>query len=316
MKIVATAGKPDVAIVYIAELQPGKLIEFVESVQPPVPRNKKWVLILSTLYGCPVKCLMCDAGNQYQGKLSKAEIFAQVDFLINNRFPGQNPVPVEKLKIQFARLGEPSFNPNVLEVLEELPDRFSIPGLIPSLSTVAPVGTELFFERLLQIKNKLYSHGKFQLQFSIHTTDLALRDKIVPVRKWDFAHLARYGEKFYQSDSRKITLNFALAQNTPVEPQILRQNFDPAIFLIKITPLNPTYTAGNNRLSSYIDPCNQEKKYQLVDQLRTTGYEVLVSIGEVEENYIGSNCGQFLIRHIKAEQKISSGYTYQIQPTH
>ena len=51
MRIIAKTGKENIAMVYIAEMDNGKLIEFVESVQPPIPREKKWVLIVSTLYG-------------------------------------------------------------------------------------------------------------------------------------------------------------------------------------------------------------------------------------------------------------------------
>jgi len=74
MKILASTGREDVAMVYMAEIEQGKLVEFVESVQPPLPREKKWVLIVSTLFGCPVKCLMCDAGSHYEGKLSREDI--------------------------------------------------------------------------------------------------------------------------------------------------------------------------------------------------------------------------------------------------
>ena len=66
MKVLAKTGKDDLAVVYIAKTNSGKLIEFVESLQPPIPREKKWVLIVSTLFGCPVACRLCDAGSYYQ----------------------------------------------------------------------------------------------------------------------------------------------------------------------------------------------------------------------------------------------------------
>jgi 23S rRNA (adenine2503-C2)-methyltransferase len=312
MKVLASTGTEDVATVYIAEMGEGKLVEFVESVQPPLPREKKWVLIVSTLFGCPVKCLMCDAGSYFRGRLSKEEIFAQVDFLVTKRFPNGS-VPVDKFKIQFARMGEPALNLNTLEVLEELPHRYDAAGLMPSLSTIAPAGADRFFERLVEIKKKRYTGGRFQLQFSIHTTDEELRDRLIPVRKWDFVKIAEYGERFYEKGDRKITLNFALAAEMPVDPRILLKHFAPGIFLIKITPLNPTYQAKKNRLSSYIDPCQQGMDYQVVNELRASGYEVIVSIGEVEENHIGSNCGQYVTKHLKAEEHIEDGYTYKVQ---
>ncbi|OGC85511.1 MAG: radical SAM protein [candidate division Zixibacteria bacterium RBG_16_48_11] len=312
MKILAWSGTEAYALIYVAELGREKIVEFVESVQPPLLRQKKWVLIISTLFGCPVGCRMCDAGSYYQGKLSPDEILAQIDFLVSQRFPNRF-IPVEKFKIQFARLGEPSFNLNVLEVLAVLPDRYQAPGLLPSISTIAPAGTDSFFERLREIKYNKYPGGRFQLQFSMHTTDQKLRDKLIPVKKWGFDQIKKYGEKFYQKGDRKITLNFALAREMPIDPEILLEHFNPDKFLVKITPLNPTYQAQKNGLSSYIDVHQRGDDYPLVKELRAKGYDVILSLGEVEENFIGSNCGQFLMKHLRTERPLEDGYTYPVQ---
>jgi 23S rRNA (adenine2503-C2)-methyltransferase len=199
-----------------------------------------------------------------------------------------------------------------VDVLDELPMRYHAPGLMPSVSTVAPIGAQRFFERLLAIKQARYTGGRFQFQFSIHTTNAERRDQIIPIRKWTFAEMAEYGARFHQPGDRKITLNFALAQGMPVEPEVLLQHFDPARYLIKITPLNPTYRAVEHRLSSYIDPLHTGDGYEVVQALQAAGYEVIVSIGEVEENYIGSNCGQYVMRHLKADGHIDAGYTYPV----
>ncbi len=148
MRVLARTGNDDIATVSIIETAPERMIECVESVQPPLSREEKWVLIVSTLHGCPVGCSFCDAGNEYHGRLSAEEILFQIDHLVRRRYP-DGAVPAKKFKIQFARMGEPAFNPAVLDVLEELPNRYRAPGLAPSLSTVAPHGTDRFFDRLL-----------------------------------------------------------------------------------------------------------------------------------------------------------------------
>ena len=306
MKIIAKIGEENIAMVYIAETEDGKLIEFVESVQPPIPREKKWVLTLSTLYGCPVGCRFCDAGNYYEGKLSLNDIMSQIDYLIASRFPHRE-VPVHKFKIQFARMGEPSFNPNVLDVLQKLPESYHAPGLLPSLSTIAPTGTDRFFKKLLEIKRKFYKE-RFQLQFSIHTTDIKKRDWLIPVKKWDFEKIAEYGKVFYKRGDRKITLNFALADGIPVDPDVLLRHFNPAKFLIKITPVNPTHQARENKISSHILP--HKENYEIINALGKVGYEVILSIGELAENHIGSNCGQHVTNYLKEGEKIEGGYTY------
>jgi len=313
MRIVGTTGKEELARVYIAELGEGegRLIEFVEALSPPLPREEKWVLLVSTLVGCPVGCAMCDAGGGYRGRLSKEEILAQIDYLVRRRFP-DGRIPVKKFKIQFARMGEPAFNPAVLEVLDELSERYQAPGLLPSLSTIAPQGTDGFFEELLQIKRKHYRGGRFQLQFSIHTTDPKLRDRLIPARKWDFQQIAEYGGRFCEpgEGDRKVTLNFALAREAPLDAGVLARYFSPEKFLVKLTPLNPTHRAQESGLTSYIDPYRPEADYQVVRELRAAGFEVLVSIGEPEENRIGSNCGQYVLRHLEAKEELPGGYDY------
>ena len=106
MKVIECHGTDEVAKVYLAKNDKGNYIEFVESVQPPIPREEKWVLIISTLYGCPVDCKFCDAGGGYKGKVSYEEMLFQIDTLVESRYSDKK-IPVKKFKIQFARMGEP-----------------------------------------------------------------------------------------------------------------------------------------------------------------------------------------------------------------
>lgn len=312
MKIVAKTGNSDLATVYMADMGEGRLIEFVEACQPPYGREERWVLMVSMLFGCPVKCLFCDAGGGYRGKLSAEEILKQIDYMVSEWFP-DGRVTASKFKIQFARMGEPALNPAVLDVLEVLPQRYGNPNLMPSISTIAPLGTDAFFERLIEVKDRLYSGGRFQFQYSIHTTDTALRDKLIPVRKWDFARMAAYGERFHKPGDRKITLNFALAENSPIQADVLGRYFDPSLYLVKLTPVNPTSRASQNNLDSCIDPARPETGEAVARPLMEAGYEVIVSIGEVEENQIGSNCGQYVLNYLENGVAVKEGYTYQVE---
>lgn len=308
MKIHAKAGRDDVAVVYLAETGDGRMIEFAESLQPPHPREEKWVLTISTSFGCPSGCRFCEAGGDYQGRLSFQEILFQTDYLIDARFPGKR-VPVKKFKIQFARMGEPSYNQNVLDVLETFHERYDAPGFIPSVSTIAPIGTDGFFRRMLEIKNRLYPE-RFQLQFSIHTTDETKRDWLIPAKKWSFSRIADFGKAFYQIGGRKVTLNFAVSPGMPVESRKLLQYFSPEIFLLKITPVNPTASALKNSILPFLSGADYD---ELARSLKEAGYEVILSIGEPEENLIGSNCGQYVTSYRKSDEKLSDGYTYPLQ---
>ena len=124
--------------------------------------------------------------------------------------------------------------------------------------------------------------------------------------------MAAFGDRFYQPGDRKITLNFALAKQSPIQSDILLDYFDPDRYLIKITPLNPTYQAESTGLESYVDPASDKVNYPVFDELRKAGYQVILSIGEQEENRIGSNCGQYVQKHLMAQSEFSAGYTYQV----
>jgi len=308
MKVLYRCGREALAVVYLADFGGGRYLEFVEAVEPPKPRHEKWVLIVSSMFGCPVRCAFCDAGGDYRGRCSEEEIFEQIDYLVRLRFP-ELEVGVEKFKVQFARMGEPALNPAVLSVLRELPHRYFAPGLMPAVSTIAPWGSEDFFEELLKINHEIY-RGRFQLQFSLHTTDAVLRDRLIPARKMDFRWIENYGKRFFIPGGRKVTLNFALAEGASVDTDVLLQYFDPDIFLIKVTPVNPTITAVvNGVVSAVTDGCVPEQ----VRRIESKGYQVILSIGELEENRIGSNCGMLLRRFLSSCNSIDKSYSYELE---
>ena len=312
MEVFAETGDSDIAKVYMADFGKKRIIEFVEALQPPYKRDERWILMVSTLFGCPVGCMFCDAGGHYRGKPDMQQILGQIDYMVDKWFPDRK-IPCEKFKIQFARMGEPALNLAVLDVLEHLTTRYEAPGLIPSISTIAPHGSDLFFERLLDIKNIYYPNGKFQFQFSLHSTNELQRDKLIPVRKWNFSQMANFGDRFIKKGDRKVTLNFALAKNISIEGTKLLNYFDPDKYLIKITPVNPTCQAEANGLASYLDPKNPQGHQELTSRLNKCGYDVIVSIGEIQENQIGSNCGQYVLKYIQTQSEITNGYTYPIK---
>lgn len=297
IEVLEEYGREDLATVYVASIRDNKdyMVEFVESIQPPIPREQKWVLIVSTLFGCPVGCRMCDAGGEYKGKLTTEEILAEIDYMVRKRFPDGN-ISIPKFKIQFARMGDPALNNNTLDVLCQLPSIYNAPGLLPSISSVAPKKSKTFFKELLDIKNQYYRNGKFQLQFSVHTTDSKKRDELIPASKMSFQEIADFGNRFVCDGDQKVTLNFAMSKGYPVDVSIVRKFFNPSNFIIKLTPINPTEKAICNELISEIDASNPGSADGIVKDFQKHGYEVILSIGEVEENKIGSNCGQYVTK--------------------
>jgi 23S rRNA (adenine2503-C2)-methyltransferase len=293
LTVVNTFGDDALARVFVAETVDGARIEFVESVQPPVPREKKWVLIVSTLKGCSIQCPICDAGGSYNGRLSREEILSQIAHLVARRFPG-GQIASDITKIQFARMGDPAFNPAVIEVLRELP-RIYPNRTMPSISTVAPKNCASFIDSLKQVKDELYSNGMFQMQFSIHTTDDAQRRTLIPAATLPLSEIRKLGDRFFDPGDRKITLNFAAVQGFEMDAGVIARHFSPEVFIIKLTPVNPTFASQAAGLEGVIteDPQSAEP---LRDAFRKHGFDVIVSIGEMRENQIGSNCGMYVAK--------------------
>jgi 23S rRNA (adenine2503-C2)-methyltransferase len=122
--------------------------------------------------------------------------------------------------------------------------------------------------------------------------------------------MAAYGECFSLSEQgdRKITLNFAPIVGYPIDVDYLRTSFNPDRFLIKLTPVNPTFRSKEASLVSAVDPYDYTTSDDLVKLFRKKGYEVILSIGALEENQIGSNCGQFIQRALGLHQRPEHSY--------
>lgn len=311
MKIIEKREVPGLAGLYLAEFPgPGfKLAEFVDTVEPGVAKPEKWVLMISTQFGCPVGCRMCDAGAMgFHGNLSAEQMLAQVRRVLADN-PALDPAAHPKLKIHFARMGEPSLNPAVLEALERLPEEMPWPGLLPSLSTVAPDTPEAaaFMERLAAIKTRHYPGGRFQLQISVHATETGRRLKIVPVPVWSLERIAAYGKDFVRPGDRRITLNFALSQGERLDTAAIITAFDPEFFLVKVTPVNPTYSAGLNG-TSYVwnnPPAGLETD---AAALRAAGFHVILSPSAPEEIEAETSCGQLWASAMKARAAAAASY--------
>ena len=302
MEIIDRRERGDLGTIHVARLRAdrGSLVEFVDTRDPRHPVEEKWVAIISTQFGCAVKCLFCDAGGGFRGNLTAAEMLALVDRLVMDRYGGRR-VPVPKWKLHFARMGEPSLNPAVPEVLRELAGRYEAPGLIPTIPTVAAAAGEAWFEEVARIKEELYGGGRFQLQFSANSTDEAVRDRLMPVKKWSLERIAAFGRRWFRPGDRKLTLNFALSPDFPFDREKVQRLFDPERFLLKFTPVNPTEAAAVNGIGTVLSCSRRDALDELAAALEGEGFQVLISIGEESENELGTNCGQAAFKALREE---------------
>ncbi len=302
MEILEKRGDEKIATAYLADLGKGKYVEFVESLGSSEKRRDKWVLILSSLSGCPLNCKFCDANRFYEGLLSKDEMMKQVDYLVENH-GSEDALNSNKFKVQFARIGDPALNKAVIDTIEEIREKYAPSNYMPCVSTIAPDGTKDWFKGLKRLNHKAYE-GRFQLQFSIHSTSDEQRDHLMPDKKWGLGKIAKYGKEFYVG-GRKITLNFALSENDQIDPKKLEDIFDPEVFAVKITPLNPTCNARDNDLINVFTE-DESHEYPVIEELEEGPFELHLSVGELEENNIKSNCGQILLYHFDEHEEGSA----------
>lgn len=290
-------------MVYVARLRESDAhaIEFVDARDPSLTPDQKRVVIISTQFGCPVACPICDAGGDYQGDLMASEILAQIDHVVVDYPEGWN-TRVEKFKVQFARMGEPALNQAVLDVLRELPGRYNAPGLIPCIATIAPANRKDWFDELIDIRHSVYAHKPFQLQFSINSTDEKCRQRMMPANKLSFDELSRIADRFVTGGPRKVGLNFAFTSDTPLEPNVIADHFNPASCCIKITPLNPTARSQENGFQTALPPDVPTRADFICRKFQELGFDVIVSIGDERENIIGSNCG-FAVKHLREKHQ-------------
>ncbi len=306
MEIIKVYGNGNPAFVYVAKIGDNEnhLIELVESKDPYRNEKDKYVFNISTQIGCPVGCKMCDTGKKYYRNLSTYEILEEISFLLNRKYP-DGRINTKKFKIHFARMGEPALNNNVLDVLVKLPNIIKRP-FIPCIATTAPRNCKKFFNELLGIKNSIYTGGYFQLQFSINSTDESTRDKLMPIDKFSLEEISDFGEKWFRERDRKMDLNFACSTDSEIDIDILKNIFDPKKFLVKLTPINETFSSKENDLVSLFEYDNNTIAEKIAEDLRKYGFEVIISISTPEELENHSSCGQAVLNYNISK----SGFVY------
>jgi 23S rRNA (adenine2503-C2)-methyltransferase len=291
MEILSIQGDPQVAEVAIARFrgEDRYSVEMVDGLTPPLTRQEKWIINISTQFGCPVACPFCDAAMDYAGNLRAEELLAQVRWGLDRH--AERSKDCRKLKVHFARMGEPALNDATLEAARRLPELVKTDGLWCCLASVAPKGRENFFVRLYEIKESLY-RGRFQLQFSVQSTSEKDRLRLTPIKHWSLKEIAAFGQGFHQPSDRKVVLNFALAQDVSFDPEVILDLFDPAHFAIKLTPVNPTAQGHANGFNTILRSEQDGTIKSACEDLHRQGFDVVLSVGDEREDQVGSNCGQ------------------------
>jgi 23S rRNA (adenine2503-C2)-methyltransferase len=258
------------------------------------PLSKKWVITISTQYGCSMRCSFCDVPIVGPGK--NATFYDMTGQILAALKLHPEVVETERLNIHFARMGEPTWNPAVLDCAKwlhtHLNDTFKVH---PVVSTMMPWRNEwlkVFIHNWMRIKNRLYQ-GNAGLQLSINSTDPLERMEMFNNNACSLDQIARIMDGVIPV-GRKITLNFAVANYT-VDPSVLLNYFDPSLYIIKLTPMHKTATATKNSIETPGDYTDFYPYVPLSNACKAAGYDVLEFIASKEEDLGRITCGNAIL---------------------
>lgn len=267
-----------------------------------VDLSKKWVATISTQKGCPMKCKFCDVPKYgFYGNVSIKELSYQIETIIKNEEVKQT----ERFNVHFARMGEPTWNKNVLDfslILKDLVKKCGLKAktVHPVISTMLPKANKNLKEYILkwcEIKNEFYN-GEAGLQFSINSTDDEQRNELFDGKSLSLHEISELAKELPMPKGRKYTLNFPVTAQTILDAKKLSMLFDKSKFIVKITLIHETNSAIENgfEVSGYSD-YDVYRKFEM--PLLNEGWDVIVFVPSKEEDSDRITCGNALISYEK-----------------
>jgi 23S rRNA (adenine2503-C2)-methyltransferase len=258
-----------------------------------LPLNKKWVCTISTQYGCSMGCKFCDVPKVGPGiNINAYDLVAQV-----NTVRALHPEidSCERFNIHFARMGEPTWN---LDVLVAAHSFLSIPRfkVHPVVSTMMPrnnKGLTDFLKKWVYIKNELYV-GEAGLQISINSTCERERFSMFNGNSLSLSEISYVMSILPPPKGRKYTLNFAIAGYT-IDENLLALYFPPHKFICKLTSMHKTSSALENNIETQGDYTDSYPYEEDEYNLKKAGFEVLVFIASKEEDESRITCGNVIL---------------------
>ena len=272
-----------------------------------LPLTEKWVVTVSTQYGCSMNCKFCDVPKVGKG------INATYDDLKNQILSALSLHPgikaTKRLNIHYARMGEPTWNKNVLDFTKDV--RKIIRPYIgrslvhPVISTMMPKDNKFLNEYLnewIDIKNDLFK-GDAGLQFSINTTNDNLRKELFSNNSLTLEEISKIGDMLDEPKGRKYALNFALGDNFEIDAEKLRDLFNPNKFMVKITPIHITNACKENNIETKNGYFDYSPYREIENKLIKVGFDVLVFIPSVEEDTSRITCGNAILSLLQEDNQ-------------
>jgi adenine C2-methylase RlmN of 23S rRNA A2503 and tRNA A37 len=240
--------------VYALQLSDGMLIETTDTFLPAYTKNcinntnqlkdydvgtrqARWMIGVSVMSGCPVKCKFCATGKLKKCRnLTADEIVSQIEFILNKN-PTMNPKDCFEFKINYTRMGEPFLNIEAIKQAIKIIDA-KFPNTHHYISTIG-------------IKNMDTSwiQKNITLQLSLHSLNEEHRNSLIPYKnKLTIEELGH----IKTNSNLKTTLNMTLVEPQDFDIKILKKHFNQKDFFIKLSPINKNEISIANNLGDGI----------------------------------------------------------------
>lgn len=197
-------------------------------------RSERWMIGVSTMSGCPVRCRFCATGsmNRYRN-LTATEIVEQVEHVLFSR--KENFEEAQEHKINYTRMGEPFLNIDaVKEAIRRIDERYA--NTHHYISTIGITGSDFSW-----IKDNI------TLQVSVHSLRNEKRNWLIPYKnKMNLEELGQIRTK----SNLKTTINMTLVEESDFDIDELMRLFDKEKFFVKLSPINPNAVSEKNKMGT------------------------------------------------------------------
>lgn len=260
-----------------------------------IPLEEKWVITISSQYGCSMRCSFCDVPNVGAGR--NASMLDMVGQIQSSMDLHPEVTHSNRLNIHFARMGEPTWNAKVISTAEWLYDNYNNKyNVHPVVSTMMPCynkDLEYFLDSWMIVKNDTYN-GNAGLQLSINSTNEYERIDMFKGNACSLEVIGSMVDRMQNPKGRKLTLNFALA-GYEIDPNILLEYFNPEYFMCKITPMHMTRSCITNGLVTHDGYSSYYPYRDIENRLKDAGYDVIVFIPSEDEDNSRITCGNAIL---------------------
>jgi 23S rRNA (adenine2503-C2)-methyltransferase len=260
-----------------------------------LPLEDKWVITISSQYGCSMGCTFCNVPKVGVG------LNASLDDLVGQVITARSLHPEVthgRINLHYARMGEPTWNKDVIT------SAYYLRGLLtpefkfhPVVSTMMPKNNKILGNFLKDwLKYKRFANGDAGLQLSINTTDENARNVMFNGNCMSLEDISEMFYELLRSEEflgRKIALNFALTGDT-IDADKLRDLFSPRYFMCKITPIHDTTACRENGITADgYDTFDIYRKPE--NDLKNAGFDVIVFVPSKEEDESRITCGNAIL---------------------